>query len=190
MVLNMADFRKCRQSFVNLVPFSPLPSRAWGSASARDWSNLHELTGRWWQEHLHFSSRDGLNILIAGLFSKLIFSHSNGRLFSTRLTFSKKKCCHRDPGRWYGHLWRGIWWTTRIVCADWDIGRLSFAETPVIDAHRVRWSSDVVARRRISDLLCGITWICVSCVACFKICVSLSGWPGMSLLPLQASVNR
>ena len=36
-----------------------------------------------------------------------------------------------------GYLWRRIWATTRIVFTDWKIHRLSFAETPVSDDHRV-----------------------------------------------------
>ena len=35
---------------------------------------------------------------------------------------------------------------------------------------------NVVARRRISDLLSGFTCLCV---ACFKLCASLSRWPGV-----------
>ena len=65
-------------------------------------------------------------------------------------------CLQIEKIRRLPHPWRNIgkWWS-QSECGVWN----------------------VVARRWISDILSGFTFICVSCVARLEICATLSRWP-------------
>ena len=117
---------------------------------------------------------DGLNVLIAGFRSELVFFQMITAHFQHAWSIPGRHAAARDVRR---RLWRGIWATIHVKFADWKIRRLGLEETPVSGAQRVRRCVDY---RSTSPYFWPVVWISlylwVVCCMFWK-CASLSRWP-------------
>ena len=103
---------------------------------------------------------EGSNVLIAGYRSELILLQMIAVGFQHAWSFPWRSAAIRDVGRWFEEVCQQQLVLCLHIdkCADSASRKRRYVETPHTES-----GVNVVARRRISDLYCGFTWICVLC---------------------------